>query len=107
GPGQVIGKTVTAAQFGGLVRPLLSGLFFPAKLEEHGAIVERYGKAEWMRQAMSEGHRLLGFLERLVGIAQKPQDMCHVGSAKHSDIRSESKQLEAVSVRVVLSHCLF
>ena len=65
-------ETVTQATLGDMRRPLFPGLFLPAKLVKYRAIRERYGKAEWMRQIVSKGHRLLDFLERLVGVAQQP-----------------------------------
>ena len=65
-----------------LPRPTLGSGVCPTELVRHGSKNPGGGQAEGMRPFLGQGTRGLALLERLVRIAQMPQDQGSKGEAK-------------------------
>src|SRR2546428_13850048 len=75
-------KSLLAREGDCCLGPLLGQCSFPAELVRLGSISPGGGQAVWIRQLLAQGTRCTALPERLVRIAQMPQDQGCIAEAK-------------------------
>jgi hypothetical protein len=86
--------------------PLLGSLPVPAELMDPTGTVQSKDQAMRVRQLLSQGEHFITSFERLIRVAEQPENPRRIGEAKHSRIVPIESHMRAVLLGIIVCYPL-